>query len=118
MSPNANEMHHLSCQGLGKKRHTFDKDGDHSYLQNELEKLFPKLKAAKGKFQLYKSLGGGSGRRQLHKIPMGPAGYTIKWLCENVVIGSASIYIVPLLTLPDAPQQDAVNVVSLYVNHI
>ena len=52
MSPNANEMRQLSCQGLGKKRYTFDKDGDHSYLQNELEKLFPKLKAAKGKFQL------------------------------------------------------------------
>ena len=55
-------------------------------------------------------------RRQLHKIPMGPAGYTIKWLCENVVIGSANIYmyIVALLTLPDAPQLDAVNVESLY----
>ena len=113
MSPDANEMHHLSCQGLGKKRHTFDKDGDHSYLQNELVKLFPKLKTAKGKFQLYKTLGGGSGRQQLHKIPMGPAGYTIKWLCENVVIGSASIYVVPLLTLPDTLQRDAINVVSL-----
>ena len=56
VSPNANEMHQLSCQGLGKERHTFDKDGDHSYLQNELEKLFPKFKAAKGKFQLYNSV--------------------------------------------------------------
>ena len=31
----------------------------------------------------------------------------------SVKTASASIYIVPLLTLPDAPQLDAVNVVSL-----
>lgn len=119
VSPNANEMHELSCQGLGKKRHTVDKDGERTYLRKELEKLYPKLKAARGKFQLYKSLSGGSGRRALHKIPMGPAGYSIKWLCENVMIGSANIYVMPLLTLPDDQelQQDTVNLVRLCLNH-
>ena len=31
VSPYANEMQQFSSQGLGKKRHTFDKDGDHSH---------------------------------------------------------------------------------------
>ena len=87
-------------------RHTFEsKDGDHKHLQNELEKLFPRLKAANGKFQLYLTLGGGSGRRSLHNIPMGPQGYTINCLRENITIGSACIYVVPLVALPQESDQ-------------
>ena len=53
VTPNSKELYTLSWHGLGKKRHTFEsKDGDHKYLQTELEKLFPRLKAANGKFQL------------------------------------------------------------------
>lgn len=112
VTPNYKELYTLSWHGLGKKRHTFEsKDGDHKYLQTELEKLFPRLKAANGKFQLYRTLGGGSGRRSLHKIPMGPQGYTINWLRENIAIGSACIYVVPLVALPQESDQSEVDVV-------
>ena len=88
-------MYDLSCIGLGKKRHAFKKEGDHNYLGKELEALFPKLKAADGKFLLHRTLGGGIGKRSLHKIPLGPQGNTIKWLQENIAIGAACIYVVP-----------------------
>ena len=92
-------MYDLSCIGLGKKRHAFKK-GDHDYLRKELEAPFPKLKAADGKFLLHRTLGGGSGKRSLHKIPLGPQGYTIKWLQENIAMGAACIYAL-MPTLPD-----------------
>ena len=105
-------MYELSCIGLGKKRHAFKKEGDHNYLRKELEALFPKLKAAGGKFLLHRTLGGGSGKRSLHKIPLGPQGYNIKWLQENIAIGAACIYVVPFegLAKEDASQECKVNV--------
>ena len=101
VSPSTKEQYVLSCNGLGKKRHSLDKDGNHAYIQAELEKVFPRLKAAGGKFQLYRTIGGGSGKRDLHKIPMGPLGYTTKWLSDDRAIGTACMYVVPFLKLPE-----------------
>lgn len=101
VSPSTKEQYVLSCNGLGKKRHSLNKDGNHTYIQAELEKVFPRLKAVGGKFQLYRTIGGGSGKRDLHKIPMGPLGYTTKWLSDDRAIGAACIYVVPFVKLPE-----------------
>ena len=77
-----------------------DKDGNHEHVKTELEKIFPRLKMVGGKFQLFRTIGGGSGKRQLHKVPIGPQGYTTKWLGDDMAVGGACLYIVPFQQLP------------------
>ena len=81
--PSTKEQYSLSCNSVGKKRHSLDKDGNHTYIKAELEKVFSRLKAVGGNFQLYRIMEGGSGKRDLHKTPMGPQGYTTKWLSDD-----------------------------------
>lgn len=95
VSPSAKQHYKLSCEGLGKKHLPLDKDGNHQHVKTELEKILPRLKAANGKFQLYRTISGGSGSRALHKLPIGPEGYTTKWRSDDMAIGSACLYIVP-----------------------
>ena len=110
----------MSCPALvwEKKWHAFKKEGDYNYLRKELEAPFPKLKAADRKFLLHWTLGGGSGKRSLHKIPLGPQGYTIKWLQENkIAIGAACIYVVSFegLAKEEASQECKVNVFEYFL---
>ena len=101
LSPNAKELVcSLSCNGLGKKRHSLDKDGNHDYVKAELGKIFPRLSHANGKFMLLRTVGGDSGKRLLHKIPIGPKGYSTVWLCDQMAIGTACMYVVPYGKLP------------------
>ena len=52
--PSTKEQYALSCNSVGKKRHSLDKDGNHTYIKAELEKVFSRLKAVGGNFQLYR----------------------------------------------------------------
>ncbi len=54
---------HCLAMDWGKKRQSLDKDGNHDYIRAELEKNFPRLKQAGGKFMLYRNIGGGSGKK-------------------------------------------------------
>ena len=54
---------HCLAMDWGKKRQSLDKDGNHDYIRAELEKNFPRLKQAGGKFMLYCNIGGGSGKK-------------------------------------------------------
>ena len=49
-----------------------DRTGGHEYIQQELEKVFPKLRKAQGDFLLYKGSSGTS--KKLAKIRMGKEG--------------------------------------------
>lgn len=71
--PTKEELQELKIAGLGKKRHTFmNRNGDHQYVQEEMENLFPKLENAKGNFLFFK---GGSGTtKQLSKVKLGKEG--------------------------------------------
>ncbi len=116
MSPNAKEHYRLSCEGLGKKRLPLNKDGNHQHVKTELEKIFPRLKVAGGKFQLFRTIGGGSGKRSLHKIPIGPQGYTTKWLSDDMAVGGACLYIVPFHQLPKADASKDCQVIIVYIS--
>ena len=116
MSPNAKEHYRLSCEGLGKKRLPLDKDGNHQHVKTELEKIFPRLKVAEGKFQLFRTIGGGSGKRSLHKIPIGPQGYTIKWLSDDTAVGGTCLYIVPFHQLPKGDVSKEYQVIIVYIS--
>ena len=66
----------LTKAKLGRKRICFgNKKRDHVYVQSRLEEEYPKLVNLKGVFQLFRALSGGSGVRELTKIPVGPCGY-------------------------------------------
>ena len=97
-TPNSEQLINLSLAGLGKKRVVFsDKNGDHYFFQETLEKNFSKLKKLEGAFALYRAASGGSGCRQLLKIPMGQGGYSLEWLRVSCSVGSSSIlYVVPI----------------------
>ena len=114
LSPNAKEQYTLSCEGLGKKRLPLDKDSNHQQVREELEKTFPRLKVAGGKYQLYRTVGGGSGKRPLHKIPIGPKGNTTKWLCDDMAVGTACLYIVPFQRLPGGDANPSTQVTVNY----
>ena len=67
--PNSEQLINLSLADLGKKRVVFsDKNGDHYFFQETLEKNFPKLKRLEGAFALYRAASGGLSCRQLLKI--------------------------------------------------
>ena len=97
-NPNSEQLINLSLAGLGKKRVVFsDKNGDHNFFQETLEKNFPKLKKLEGAFALHRAASGGSGCRQLLKIPMGQGGYILEWLRVSCSGGSSStLYLVPI----------------------
>eukprot|EP00111_Clytia_hemisphaerica_P013271 TCONS_00038971-protein len=68
----------------------------HLDLQLNLEEEFPKLCICSGRFMLYKATGGGSGKRQLQRIELGPCGYSVPYLRDNCNVSHSTIYIVPI----------------------
>lgn len=96
VAPNRDRLDQLKCCGLGKKRITFEKNGDHAYFIKKLEEEFPKLQSQQGAIEVLRSSGGGAGVRQIIPIPMGSQGYSIKDLRSS--INSAILYVRPLQT--------------------
>lgn len=95
-TPTNVEMDQLRKAGLGKRKIVFpNKDADHYGLVKHLEAGYPKLKSGGG-FELLKGVGGGSGARSLESLPLGPNGYSIRYLRETLCIGQAVLYIKPL----------------------
>ena len=95
LSPNARELYALSCNGLGKKHLSLDKDGNRDYVKAELENFFPRLSHANGKFMLFHTVSGGSRKQLIHKIPVAPKGYSTVWLCGQMTSGTACMHAVP-----------------------
>ena len=93
---NRDRLDQLKCCGLGKKRITFNKNGDHAYFIKKLEEEFPKLQSQQGAIEVLRSSTGGAGIRPIITIPMGSQGYSIKDLRSS--INSAILYVRPLQT--------------------
>ena len=55
IAPNRDRLDQLKCGGLGKKRITFNKDGDHAYFIKKLEEEFPKLHLQQGAIEVLRS---------------------------------------------------------------
>ena len=107
VAPNRDRFDQLKCCGLGKKRITFDKNGDHAYFIKKLVEEFPKLQSQQGAIEVLRSSAGGAGVCRIIPIPMGSQGYSIKDLRSS--INSAILYVRPLqtdLTLDQEIQDD------------
>ena len=102
----------LTKAKLGRKRICFgNKKKYHVYVQSKLEEEYRRLLNLKGVFQLIRELSGGSGVRELTKIPVGPCGYTIPWLNFDCNISSYCVYVVPSqMKLSVEPEIKAVTV--------
>ena len=96
VAPNRDRLDRLKCCGLGKKRITFDKNGDLACFIKKLEEEFPKLQSQQGAIEVLRSSAGGAGVRRIIPIPMGSQGYCIKDLRSS--INSAILYVRPLQT--------------------
>ena len=96
IAPNRDRLDQLKCGGLGKKRITFNKDGDHAYFIKKLEEEFPKLQLQQGAIEVLRSSTGGSGARPLTPIPLGSQGYCIQELRAS--LNSATLFVRPLQT--------------------
>ena len=96
IAPNRDRLDQLKCGGLGKKRITFNKDGDHAYFIKKLEEEFPKLQLQQGAIEVLRSSTGGSGARPLTPIPLGSQGYRIQELRAS--LNSATLFVRPLQT--------------------
>ena len=96
VAPNRDRLDQLKRCGLGKKRITFNKNGDHAYFIKKLEEQFPKLQSQQGAIEVLRSSAGGAGNRPIIPIPMGSQGYNIKDLRSS--INSSILYVRPLQT--------------------
>lgn len=105
-TPTSVEADKLRKAGLGKRKIVFpSKDADHNQFVKQLEASYPKLKLGGG-FELLKGVGGGSGARSLENLPLGPNGYSIRYIRETICIGQAVLYIRPLQAKLDmTPEQ-------------
>ena len=90
IAPNRDRLDQLKCGGLGKKRITFNKDGDHAYFIKKLEEEFPKLQLQQGAIEVLRSSTGGSGARPLTPIPLGSQGYCIQELRASLKVARYS----------------------------
>jgi hypothetical protein len=105
-TPTVVEIDQLRKAGLGKRKIVFpSKDADHNGLVKHLEASYPKLKSGGG-FELLKGIGGGSGARNLESLPLGPNGYSIRYIRETLCIGQAVLYIKPLQVKLDMTPED------------
>lgn len=87
-------MQILNAAGLGKKKVTFHKNGNHDHIRKKLEESYPTLTPQNGAFQLLRCEFGGSGSRDLNTIAMPQNGYSVPFLKEQSK--SSLIYIRPL----------------------
>ena len=94
IAPNGDRLDLLKCGGLGKKRITFNKDGDHAYFIKKLEEEFPKLQLQQGAIEVLRSSTGGSGARPLTPIPLGSQGCCFQELRAS--LNSATLFVMPL----------------------
>uniref|UniRef100_A0A7M5V5E9 RING-type domain-containing protein n=1 Tax=Clytia hemisphaerica TaxID=252671 RepID=A0A7M5V5E9_9CNID len=95
-TPSSSQYFLYGNAGLGKKRIQMPNTASHLDLQLNLEEEFPKLCICSGRFMLYKATGGGSGKRQLQRIELGPCGYSVPYLRDNCNVSHSTIYIVPI----------------------
>ena len=95
-TPTPADLDMLRRAGLVKRKIVFPvKDANHEGFVKHLEATYPKLKCGGG-CELLKGIGGGSGARSLESLPIGPNGYSIRYLREILCIGQVVLYIRPL----------------------
>ena len=94
-TPTKRDEEFLQHAGLGLKKIKFDnKNADHNCVIRTLEKNFPGLSSQNGAIALWKCNIGGAGIRNLSRLNLGIAGYSIQCLKSQTKGGI--IYITPL----------------------